>query len=55
MRMAFGVAAGVDKSRFAAGQKLAFDFAVRWNQRPALLIVSAQPLPANTALELSEE
>jgi Cu/Ag efflux protein CusF len=53
MTMIFGVAPSVPRSLFQQDQKLAFDFDVRWNDRPALWIVHAQALPATTELTLS--
>jgi hypothetical protein len=54
MKMLFGVASAVPKDVFQSGQKLAFDFDVRWDRQPTLLIVKAERLGPETPLELQE-
>lgn len=54
MTMLFGVAHSVGRDVFRQGAKIAFDFDVRWNERPSLLIVKASPLPDDTQLVLRE-
>jgi Cu/Ag efflux protein CusF len=53
MTMIFGVDATVPKSLLRVGKKLAFDFDVRWDKAPALLLVHAEALPPDTTLQLS--
>lgn len=53
MTMIFGVAKDVPSSVLTPGDKIVFDFDVRWNKRPALYITHAEPLPATTDLALS--
>lgn len=52
MTMVFGLAPEVPVAQFKPGAKLELDFDVRWSQAPALLVVRAQPLPAETELTL---
>jgi hypothetical protein len=54
MKMLFGVASDVPKEVFQSGQKLAFDFDVRWDRQPALLVVKAERLDSDTPLELHD-
>jgi Cu/Ag efflux protein CusF len=54
MKMLFGVASDVPKDVFQSGEKLAFDFDVRWDRQPTLLVVKAERLSAETPLELHE-
>jgi hypothetical protein len=54
MQMLFGAASDVPKQLFQPGAKLAFDFEVRWSRQPTLLIVKADALGPDTALELSQ-
>lgn len=55
MKMAFGAADEVPSALFQPGEKIGFDFEMRWSRRPALWIVHVEPLPRSTQLELSEE
>jgi Cu/Ag efflux protein CusF len=55
MKMNFGVTKAVPEASLAPGQKLAFDFDVRWNETPTLLLVRAQTLPPDTPLTLSDD
>ncbi|MFW5921641.1 MAG: copper-binding protein [Polyangiales bacterium] len=51
MTMPFSPAEDVDTSKLSAGDKIRFDFEVRWDARPMLRIVSVDELPADTELE----
>lgn len=55
MVMIFGVAPALVASRLARGDKVALDFEVRWDERPALRITRIETLPADTALSLATE
>lgn len=55
MTMAFGVAPDVPRDLWSQGAKVDFDFEVRWSKQPTLYIVKAAPLPADTALQLTQE
>lgn len=50
MTMVFGVTSDVPK--LEPGLKVGVDFDVRWTEAPALLIVHAEALPADTELTL---
>lgn len=52
MKMVFGVARDVPRAIWRTGQKVEFDFDVRWQERPALWIVRANTLPDATELTL---
>ncbi len=52
MKMAFGVAPGVDAAALVAGSRWQLTFEVHWRQEPALRIVAAKPLPQGTQLAL---
>jgi hypothetical protein len=54
MQMLFGAASDVPQALFQPGAKLAFDFDVRWSRQPTLLIVKAETLGPDAALELSQ-
>jgi Cu/Ag efflux protein CusF len=54
MKMTFGAASEVPSAILEPGNKISFDFDVRWSRSPALWIVHAEPLPSSTALELPE-
>jgi hypothetical protein len=55
MKMIFGVAPSVPTDLLQPAAKLAFEFEVRWNEAPALLLLNAQPLASSTSLTLAEE
>ncbi len=50
MKMAFGVATGVDAAQFVPGSRWQLTFEVHWREEPALRIVAARPLPPGTQL-----
>ncbi len=52
MTMAFGMGPGVSLQGLRAGDKIAFDFEVRWHEEPALLLTRLSRLPASTKLAL---
>jgi hypothetical protein len=54
MTMAFGLAPEVDKSALIAGSVWELRFEVVWSREPALRVLSAKPLPADTALTLTK-
>jgi len=54
MQMTFGAANDVPNTLWKDRNKVEFDFDVRWDKRPALWIVHAQPLPESTELTLSK-
>jgi hypothetical protein len=54
MTMIFGLAPEL-KQLPAPGDKLAFEFEVRWDERPSLLITELHKLPDETALSLSSD
>jgi hypothetical protein len=51
MTMPFAVAEGVSFSE-GAGDSIEFEFAVRWNLKPMLLLTRVATLPNDTKLEL---
>jgi hypothetical protein len=55
MTMIFGLAQGVSPAALHVGDKIAFDFDLRWSTSPALLITKLEKLPADTPLALSSE
>ena len=55
MVMIFGMAQALAPTLPTRGDKLAFDFEVRWDERPALRITRFERLPAETALQLAPE
>jgi Cu/Ag efflux protein CusF len=55
MTMIFGLAAGVSPASLRVGDKIAFDFDLRWSTSPALLLTKLEKLPADTPLVLSGE
>jgi hypothetical protein len=55
MKMIFGIAKDVPRAALQQGTKLQFAFDVRWSEAPALLIVQAHALPADTPLTLTDE
>lgn len=54
MTMDFGVADDMPRALFGQGQKIAFDFEVRWSQRPAMRIVKAEALSPETELHVED-
>jgi hypothetical protein len=55
MTMIFGLAEPSARAGLHVGDKLAFEFDLRWNARPVLLITKLAKLPADTPLTLSGE
>jgi hypothetical protein len=55
MTMIFGLAKTPSQAALRVGDKLAFEFDLRWNARPVLLITKLEKLPADTPLTLSAE
>jgi Cu/Ag efflux protein CusF len=55
MTMIFGLAEPAAQAGLRVGDKLAFEFDLRWNARPVLLITKLEKLPADTPLTLSGE
>jgi Cu/Ag efflux protein CusF len=55
MKMIFGVAPEVPSALLKPGAKLGFDFEVRWNEAPALLLLKGEPLGAGVELVLVDE
>lgn len=55
MTMVFGAASSQLAPPPVRGDKVAFDFEVRWDERPALRIVRIEKLPADTALRLTSD
>jgi Cu/Ag efflux protein CusF len=55
MTMIFGLGPGLSTAGVRSGDKIAFDFAVRWSTSPALLLTKFQKLPADTQLTLSAD
>jgi hypothetical protein len=55
MTMIFGLAPSVPLASAHVGDKIAFDFDVRWSTTPALLLTKLAKLPADTQLTLSDD
>jgi hypothetical protein len=55
MTMIFGLAPGVSPASLRVGDKIAFDFDLRWSTSPALLLTKLEKLAADTPLVLSGE
>jgi hypothetical protein len=55
MTMIFGLAPGVSPTSLHVGDKIEFDFDLRWSTSPALLLTKLAKLPADTPLVLSGE
>ena len=53
MPMLFALAPALEQTSLAPGDKLAFDFEVRWTGSPTLRITRLEKLPASTALRLN--
>jgi hypothetical protein len=53
MKMAFGLAPGVDEDALTPGSKHAIEFDVVWGREPTIRVTAAKPLPADTALTLT--
>ena len=54
MSMLFGLARALEATPLVVGDKLAFDFELRWTGSPTLLITRLQKLPADTDLKLTD-
>jgi hypothetical protein len=55
MTMIFGLAPSLSAASLRVGDKIAFDFDLRWSTSPALLITKLTKLAPDTALSLSAE
>ncbi len=55
MSMAFGLARSIAAADLAPGSKLRFDFEVRWDTSPFLVITRIEKLPDSTKLHLTDE
>jgi hypothetical protein len=53
MEMIFGYAPAIANVSLGQGDKIAFDFDVRWSDTPPLLITRIEKLPSDTALTLN--
>jgi Cu/Ag efflux protein CusF len=54
MTMLFGLDERLERGRLAPGDKLTFEFDVRWELRPTLLMTSFEHLPSDATLDLTE-
>ena len=54
MPMLFALAPALEQAPLAPGDKIAFDFEVRWTGSPTLRITQIEKLPAGTPLILTE-
>jgi len=55
MTMLFGLAKELERAAPEAGTKLAFEFEVRWDERPTLQITRLRELPSETELALTSD
>lgn len=55
MKMMFGLHEQLAERPLAPGDKLSFEFDVRWELRPTLLITQFERLPPDTALDLRSD
>jgi hypothetical protein len=53
MEMIFGYAPAVSAGSLAPGDKLAFDFEVRWSGTPPIVLTRVEKLPSDTTLTLT--
>jgi Cu/Ag efflux protein CusF len=54
MSMPFTLGAAVDAASLAVGQRVEFEFGIRWRAAPRLELLRATPLPEGTRLSFDE-